>query len=118
MADPNNVPQQAQQLTEDLESKDKATSKKASADVAKTNFDEDYEEAKQNSGGSGSQSSDPNPVNRQGGAKGTAGSDSSTGGGMSKDPSKIDDIDSPGDSDPDDYREMAKETAKGKADKS
>ena len=117
MADPNNVPQEAQQLTEDLESKDKETSETASSDVAKTNFDEDYEEAKQNSGGSGSQSSDSNPVSRKGGAQGTAGSSSSTGGGMSKDAEKIDDIDSPGDSDPDDYRNMAKDTAKGKADK-
>lgn len=118
MADPNNVPQEAQQLTEDLESTDKDTKNKASADMAKTNFDAEYEEAQQNSGGSGSQSSDPNPVNRKGGSGGTAGSDGSvSSAGFSKEAGKIDDIDSPGDSDPDDYLDMAREVTKGKADR-
>ena len=119
MADPNNIPQESQQLTEDLNSPDEKTKNKASADMAKTNFDAEYEEAQKNSGGSGSQSSDPNPVSRKAGNKGTAGSDSFTGesegkAGRSKEAGKIDDIDSPGDSDPDDYLDMAREVTKGK----
>ena len=111
MADPNNVPQQAQQLTEDLNSKDDGTQGKANADMAKTNFDSEYEEAKANSGGSGSQSSDPNPVNRAGASKGSDADKA----GLSKEGGKVDDIDSPGDSDPDDYTDMAKDVTKGKA---
>ena len=114
MADPDNVPQQAQQLTEDLNSKDDSTKDKASADMAKTNFDAEYEEAKKNSGGGGTQSSDANPVSRQKGAAGTAGSGSEKA-GLSKEAGKIDNVDSPGDSDPDDYLDMAKDVAKGKA---
>ena len=109
MADPNNVPQQAQQLTEDLNSQDDSTKDNATTDVAKTNFDAEYEEAQKNSGGPGSQSSDPNPVNRAG-----AGSNSNQA-GLSKEAGKIDNIDSPGDSDPDDYADMAKDVTKGKA---
>lgn len=111
MADPNNVPQQAQQLTEDLNSQDSSTQKKASNDVAKTNFDSEYEEAKANSGGSGSQSSDPNPVNRAGADSGGDAKQA----GLSKEGGKVDDIDSPGDSDPDDYLDMARDVTKGKA---
>ncbi|MGB3766050.1 MAG: hypothetical protein WA947_05785 [Phormidesmis sp.] len=115
MADPNNIPQESQQLTEDLNSTDEDTKNKASGDMAKTNFDAEYEEAQKNSGGSGTQSSDSNPVSRKVSAEGTAGSGSSTGkAGRSKEAGKIDDIDSPGDSDPDDYRNMAREVTKGK----
>ncbi len=113
MADPNNIPQESQQLSEDLNSPDEETKNKASADMAKTNFDAEYDEAQKNSGGSGTQSSDSNPVSRQ--AKGTASSGSATGkAGRSQEAGKIDDIDSPGDSDPDDYRDMAREVTKGK----
>lgn len=116
MADPNNIPQESQQLAEDLNSPDEDTKNKASANMAKTNFDAEYEEAQKNSSGSGSQSSDPNPVSRKAGSKGTAGSDSFTSGtaGRSQEAGKIDDIDSPGDSDPDDYLDMAREVTKGK----
>lgn len=115
MADPNNIPQESQQLTEDLNSPDEETKNKASADMAKTNFDAEYEEAQKNSGGSGTQSSDSNPVSRKAGSKGTASSGNATGkAGRSKEAGKIDDIDSPGDSDPDDYRNMAREVTKGK----
>ena len=124
MADPNNVPQEAQQLSEDLESTDENTKKQADSEMAKTNFDSEYDEAQQNSGGSGAQSSDPNPVTRKKESEGASGSSttstmSSEGSvskaGLSKEAGKIDDIDSPGDSDPDDYRDMAKEVTKGKA---
>lgn len=111
MADPNNVPQQAQQLTEDLNSKDDSARDKASGDMAKTNFDSEYDEAKANSGGSGNQSSDPNPVNRAGASSSADASQA----GLSKEGDKVDDIDSPGDSDPDDYVDMAKDVTKGKA---
>lgn len=111
MADPNNVPQEAQQLSEDLNSQDDSTRDKASADMAKTDFDSEYEEAKANSSGSGSQSSDSNPVNRAG-ASGGGDADKA---GLSKEGGKVDDIDSPGDSDPDDYTEMARDVTKGKA---
>lgn len=111
MADPKNVPQQAEQLNEDLHSKDDSAKSKANADMAKTDFDSEYEEAKKNSGGSGSQSSDPNPVNRAGASDGGDADQA----GLSKEGGKVDDIDSPGDSDPDDYTDMAKDVTKGKA---
>ena len=111
MADPNNVPQEAQQLSEDLNSQDDDTRNKAGADMAKTNFDAEYEEAQANSGGSGNQSSDSNPVSR---ANASSGSNADQA-GLSKESGKIDNIDSPGDSDPDDYADMAREVTKGKA---
>ena len=111
MADPDNIPQQAQQLTEDLNSEDNDTKNKANAEMAKTNFDAEYDEAQKNSGGSGSQSSDPNPVGRAGAGSGGDADKA----GLSKDAGKVDNVDSPGDSDPDDYLNMAREVNKGKA---
>lgn len=103
MADPNNVPQEAEQLSEELGSKDKETQEKAQADVANTQFDKEYEIAQQNETGSGTQSSDPNPVGRKSAESGTGDQSSS----KTKSGTK-----SPGDSDPDDYRDMAKDIAK------
>lgn len=104
MADPNNIPQEAQQLNNDMHSADEAVAERAKTDVADTNFDKEYDIAQANENGSGTQSSDPNPVNRKGGAAGTAGKSSSTTSG-----GKVDNINSPGDSDPDDYLDMAKD---------
>ncbi len=100
MADPNNIPQEAQQLKEDMNSSDEQVSKRAKTDVASTNFDKEYEIAQQNENGSGTQSSDPNPVNRKGASAGDKSAASQ---------GKVDNIDSPGDSDPDDYMDMAKD---------
>jgi len=99
MADPNNVPQEAQQLQEDINSPDEETSQKAKADVASTDFDKEYEIAQENETGSGTQSSDSNPINRKG---------ANTGEKAATSKGAVDDIDSPGDSDPDDYMDMAK----------
>lgn len=97
MADPNNVPQEAKQLSEDMESSDKETQDKAKGEVAHPDFDKEYEIAMQNENGSGHQSSDSNPVSRQKAeSAGTSGSASSV-------------AHSPGDSDPSDYRDMAKD---------
>lgn len=97
MADPNNVPQQADQLKEDLSASNKESRERAATDVADTDFDKEYEIAQANENGSGTQSSDPNPVNRKdaGAGVGKAASGSET--------------KSPGDSDPSDYLDMAKE---------
>ena len=108
MTDPNNIPQEAKQLQEDMASTDEKTSKRAKADVASTDFDKEYDIAQDNGNGSGTQSSDPNPVNRkdasEGGSARSAGGSDSTG--------KVDNVDSPGDSDPDDYLDMAKDITK------
>ncbi len=116
MTDPNNIPQEVKQLQEDMASTDEKTSKRAKADVASTDFDKEYDIAQDNENGSGTQSSDPNPVNREdasagGSAQDTGGSARSTGGGTGK----VDNIDSPGDSDPDDYLDMAKDITKNVA---
>lgn len=112
MADPNNIPQQAQQLKEEINTPQEVAGKgndeqmvDADQKMAETNFDKEYEMAQNNENGSGSQSSDPNPVNRKdaeaGGSADNAGTSNTQG--------KVDNVDSPGDSDPDDYLEMAKE---------
>ncbi|MGB3571669.1 MAG: hypothetical protein WA783_03205 [Phormidesmis sp.] len=102
MADPNNVPQEVQQLKEDINSSDEETSQKAKADVASTDFDKEYEIAQENETGSGTQSSDSNPINREGANTGEKVVSKGT----------VDNIDSPGDSDPDDYMNMAKDIGK------
>ena len=103
MADPNNVPQEAKQLSEELESEDKETQDKAKSDVASTNFDKEYEIAKQNESGAGTQSSDSNPVSRES-AEASTGSQATSNIGSG--------TNSPGDSDPNDYRDMAKDITK------
>jgi hypothetical protein len=100
MADPNNIPQEVEQLTEDLESQDEEVSNAAKAEVANPSFDKEYEIAKQNSTGSGHQSSDPNPVNR---APAEEGGDVAI---SSAQPADGDD------SDPADYLDMAREVTK------
>ena len=104
MADPNNIPMEAQQLSEDLKSSDEETKNEAKGDVANANFDKEYEIAQQNENGSGTQSSDSNPVTRQ------SGSTTSTGGTQASGVSKSEH--SPGDSDPKDYVDMAKDITK------
>ena len=103
MADSNNIPQEANQLSEDLNSGDKGTQKTAKKEVAKTDFDKEYDIAMQNENGSGTQSSDPNPVNREKGEAAAGDSSFSTTGSAAH---------SPGDSDPSDYMDMAKEVTK------
>ena len=104
MADPNNVPQEAKQLSEDIESSDQETQEKAKSEVAHPDFDKEYDIAVQNETGSGHQSSDPNPVSRKKASEGTSGQPSSSSVGHSEH--------SPGDSDPSDYMDMAKEVTK------
>ncbi|MGB7084434.1 MAG: hypothetical protein WBD47_02690 [Phormidesmis sp.] len=108
MADPKNISEEAKQLSEDLESEDKEVSDKAKSEVASTDFDKEYEMAQQNETGAGTQSSDSNPVSRQ--KAGGSGDAASSAG-------KVDDINSPGDSDPDDYMDMAKGVKKGEESK-
>ena len=113
MADPNNVPQEANQLSEELESKDKETQDKAQANVANANFDKEYEIAQQNESGAGTQSSDPNPVNRESAEASTGSQSTSSKDTSSKNTSNIGSgTNSPGDSDPNDYRDMAKDVTK------
>lgn len=101
MADPNNVPQEAKQLSEDMESSDPETQEKAKSEVAHPDFDKEYDIALQNETGSGNQSSDPNPVSRK------KASESGSSGGQ---PSAVGHSEhSPGDSDPSDYQDMAKD---------
>ncbi len=101
MADPNNIPQEAKQLSEDLESKDEETQGKAKSEVAKTDFDKEYEIAVENeTSAGGTQSSDPNPVTRQ--KEASASGQASTAQGTK----------SPGDSDPADYLDMAEDVTK------
>ena len=108
MADPNNVPQEAEQLSEELESEDKETQDKAKSDVADANFDKEYEIAKQNESGAGSQSRDSNPVSRES-AEASTGSQATSSQATSNIGSGTN---SPGDSDPNDYRDMAKDVSK------
>lgn len=110
MADPNNIPQEAEQLKRDINSED------ANPDVADTQYDKEYEMAKDNTTGEGTQSSDPNPVNRKP-AEAGVGSDRSTpdvsssaepgqqAGSQGKDGVSAD-ADNP--SNPDNYKDMAK----------
>ncbi len=103
MADPNNISQDAKQLSEDLESKDEKTQNKAKSEVAHTDFDKEYDIALENeTNAGGNQSSDPNPVTRKSEAR-ASGQTSSTAQQGTK---------SPGDSDPNDYRDMAKDVTK------
>ncbi|MGB3786940.1 MAG: hypothetical protein WA949_02945 [Phormidesmis sp.] len=102
MADPNNIPQEAQQLKEDLNSENEETSDKAKSEVASTDFEKEYDIAEHNKTGPGTQTSNPSAVGR----KGTDAGDHATNKGQ------VDDIDSPGDSDPDDYMDMAKDVTK------
>ncbi len=102
MADPNNIPQEVEQLTEALNSEDKDTQKAAKSEVANTNFEKEYRIAQENSNGSGTQSSDPIAVTRQADMP-DAGDSFSSSGQASK---------SPGDSDPSDYLEMARDITK------
>ena len=64
--------------------------------------------AQENETGSGTQSSDSNPINRKG---------ANTGENAATSKGTVDDIDSPGDSDPDDYMDMAKGVGKESAQK-
>ncbi len=100
MADPNNIPQEAGQLAEDLNSQDRDTRNAAKSEVAITDFEKEYRIAQQNNNGSGTQSSDPIAVTRQSGEASAGGSQI----GHS--------IHSPGDSDPNDYLDMAKDITK------
>lgn len=102
MADSNNIPMEAQQLAEDLKSSDKETQQDAEKDAASTNFDKEYEIAQQNQSGSGTQSSDSNPVSRQASNPNDGASTS----GVTKSDH------GPGDSDPSDYIDMAKDITK------
>lgn len=107
MTDPNNIPQEANQLKQDMASANAKTSERAKSDVASTDFDKEYEIAQNNENGSGTQSSDPNPVNCKDASAGGSAS-----GGESSASGKVDNIDSPGNSDPDDYMDMAKDITK------
>ena len=101
MADPNNVPQEAEQLSKDMTSAQQNTEQA----MADTNFDKEYSMAQDNAGGSGSQSSDPNPVNRKDAEAGTG--DRSNASNSANQPG--DASNSPGDSDPAEYMDMAKD---------
>ena len=103
MTDKDNIPQQAEQLSRAVRSKDGESDEKAAEQLADTDFDKEYDIAKENSDGSGTQSSDPNPVNREG-AQAGAGTSSDRATNSPSNASK-----SPGDSDPADYMDMAKE---------
>lgn len=105
MADSNNIPMEAKQLSEDLKSSDEETKNDAKSDVANANFEKEYEIAQQNENGSGTQSSDSNPVTRQ------SGSTTSTSGGTQASGVSTSEH-SPGDSDPKDYVDMAKDITK------
>ncbi len=101
MADPNNIPQDAKQLSEDLESKDEETQGKAKSEVAKTDFDKEYEIAVENeTNAGGTQSSDSNPVTRKTEARASGQTPTAQG------------TKNPGDSDPADYLDMAKDITK------
>jgi len=91
MADPNNIPQEAEQLKRDLQGKESETT------TATPNFDKEFEIAQQNKDGAGTQSSDPNPVNRKSAdvATGDTSTASTSGHGEPSDPAS--------------YRDMAKE---------
>ncbi|MBE9059675.1 hypothetical protein [cf. Phormidesmis sp. LEGE 11477] len=108
MADPNNIPQEAQQLKEELNkenqdtTENEETSEQTKPEVADTDFDKEYDIAEQNKTGPGNQTSNPSAVGR----KDTDAGDHATRKG------KVDNIDSPGDSDPDDYMDMAKDVNK------
>jgi hypothetical protein len=105
MADPNNIPQEAEQLTEALNSQDDDTRNKAKSEVANTDFEKEYSIAQQNNNGSGTQSSDPVSVNREPAAAGTGELKSGTVGAATH---------SPGDSDPNDYLDMARDISQNK----
>lgn len=117
MTDPNNVPQEAQQLKEDLNNENEETSEQAKSDVASTDFDEEYEIAEKNKTGPGNQTSNPSAVGRKEtnpgdtGAGDTGAGDANAGDATQK-KQVVDNVDSPGDSDPDDYLDMAKEVTK------
>ncbi|MEO1635084.1 MAG: hypothetical protein AAFS04_08385 [Cyanobacteria bacterium J06631_9] len=97
MADPNNIPQQADQRELNSEDNNAAT-----ADI---DFDKEFEIAKANENGAGSQSSDPNPVNRQGASDSVSDNQSDS---SAETPDGVS-ANSGGPSDPDSYREMARE---------
>jgi hypothetical protein len=121
MADSNNIPQEAEQLAEALNSHDKDTQKAAKSEVANTNFDKEYQIAQENSNGSGTQSSDPGAMVRE-----AVTSDDSEpfmvnqGANQGANQASSDFTDqpvgqttnSPGDSDPKDYLDMAKDILK------
>lgn len=109
MTDKNNIPQQAEQLSRAVRSKDGEGNEKAAEQLADTNFDKEYEMAQDNNNGSGTQSSDPNPVNRKDGAAGTGDISGSNEANRPGDASN-----SPGDSDPADYMDMAREVTSDK----
>ena len=110
MTDPNNIPQEAQQLKEDLNRPKDEGDEQTKPDIADTDFDKEYDIAQKNETGSGTQSSDPNPVNREGASAGDKSGTTGSGSG------KVDNINSPGDSDPDDYMDMAKDVTKSAED--
>jgi hypothetical protein len=107
MADPNNIPQEAEQLAEALNSQDNDIRKEAKSEVANTDFEKEYSIAQQNNNGAGTQSSDPIAVNREPAAAGTGKSESATGGAATH---------SLDDSDPSDYLDMAREIGQSKED--
>jgi hypothetical protein len=120
MADSNNIPQEAEQLAEALNSDDKNTQKAAKSEVANTNFDKEYQIAQENSNGSGTQSSDPGAMVREAVMSNDSDSQPSMAGqganqAANQTPSDSTDqpvgqtTNSPGDSDPKDYLDMAKD---------
>lgn len=109
MTDKNNIPQEAEQLARAVRGQDGEGNEKAAAQLADTNFDKEYEIAKDNSNGSGTQSSDPNPVNRKGGEAGAGNTSENSSTNHPGDASN-----SPGDSDPADYMDMAREITSDK----
>lgn len=117
MTDPNNIPQQAQQLKEEINAPEKDGEAKKTQDVASTDFDQEYEIAQKSENGSGTQSSDPNPVNRKGAklsepAPNNGNVNSAGTGGNTEGSGKMGGTNSPGDSDPADYLDMAKDVTK------
>lgn len=103
MTDKNNIPQEAKQLNREISENEEAKAGSA-RQAAEANFDKEYEMAQENNNGSGTQSSDPNPVNRKGGESGTGSAKADNTANRPGDASN-----SPGDSDPADYMDMAKE---------
>lgn len=108
MADPNNIPQEAQQLTEELNKEsqksngNEETSEQTKPDIASTDFEKEYEIAQENKTGPGNQTSNPSAVGRE----------NTDAGDHATKKAQVDNIDSPGDSDPDDYMDMAKDITK------
>lgn len=108
MTDKNNITQEAQQLNREIQENDDAKAGTA-RQAAEANFDREYEMAQENNNGGGTQSSDPNPVNRKSGEAGTGSMESDNTANRPGDANN-----SPGDSDPADYMDMAREVTSDK----